>query len=421
MPNSRHRLTGADYFHLLIDRQMRANGQPGNISRLQLHLSDDADLLALRDRLEQSPVLNSIRPLRLHHRWPAVPTWITSTDASPALFLHGTLGQEQFDRELLHAPIPAQGVPVRIDLCTMANGSRRLLVSMHHALFDHRGMMLFLRALANNTLPQSLFVQETSRPWRQEAADALRGMFAALGSGGWNLATLTARNASTTGHVILRELMLPSETTASSDRAAMASGARMGRSTFYLACTLVALRELLEARGQHPPYFWVPVPHDMRRKGAEDHLVGNQLSFFFFKVQRTDLLSVPAAVAALTQQLSAQVRNGALHHQAALQRVFRFIPFWLMNAMVGLTTGGRISSLAFSDLGEERQPILDFLGVPVLGMDHIPPVPSPPGLSVVLARDKGRLKVILAAAEEALSEQEHTWLAHRLERLLTGC
>jgi hypothetical protein len=114
------------------------------------------------------------------------------------------------------------------------------------------------------------------------------------------------------------------------------------------------------------------------------------------------------------------VRNGALHHQAALQRVFRFIPFWLMNAMVGLTTGGHISSLAFSDLGEERQPILDFLGVPVLGMDHIPPVPSPPGLSVVMARDNGRLKVILAAAEEALSEQEHTWLAHRLERLLTG-
>jgi hypothetical protein len=37
-----------------------------------------------------------------------------------------------------------------------------------------------------------------------------------------------------------------------------------------------------------------------------------------------------------------------------------------------------------------------------------------------MARDNGRLKVILAAAEEALSEQEHTWLAHRLERLLTG-
>lgn len=158
----------------------------------------------------------------------------------------------------------------------------------------------------------------------------------------------------------------------------------------------------------------------MRRRGGEGHLVGNELSFLFFKLLREDLDTVEHAVVAIQHQLTEQVRKGSLRYQAAVQRAFRFIPFWLMNAMVGLTTGGRVSTLAFSDLGEERYPVTSFRGERVLRTSHVPPVPSPPGLSVVFLRESGSQRVVFGSYPEVLTSEEMQLLPGRISRLLTG-
>ncbi|MCF8256014.1 MAG: hypothetical protein K9J06_00555 [Flavobacteriales bacterium] len=411
-------LTGADHFHLLIDRQMRQKGLPGNISRIHLRLAPSADLMALAEMLEQNPTLNRVAHLRLHHRWPALPKWIGTSADSPDIFIHRDLPEEMFQSKVLNGPVGATTVPVRIDLCAWNDGSKHLVVSMHHALFDHRGMTLFLQSLATGQSDGQLFIRSQRRPWRSEAMDALHGMFSALGSAGWNLATLAPKHLRPTEAALHREISFSIEDSGRMDLAAQQHGAGPGRSAFYMAVVLVALRELLESRGERPPYFWFPVPHNMRRKGANGHLIGNELAFLFFKIGREALFTVPQAVAAIQMQLNTQIRKGSLGHQAALQRVFRRVPFWMMNAMVGLTTGGRVSSLAFSDLGEERNPLQEFLGVPVQGMAHIPPVPCPPGLSVVFKREAGQLRLIVAYLPQALADEECATLMGRIRVLL---
>lgn len=418
MGGNGHPLTGADHFHLLIDRQMRQRGLAGNISRYHLQLAPTADMNSLADALRKDATLNRVSRLRLRLRWPTAPEWVEVDDASEAVFVHEGISRKTFDSTVLNASVSALSVPVRIDLCSLDDGSKHVAVSMHHALFDHRGMRLFLRSLADGTQPKQFFISPEKRKWPLEVADALRGMFAALGSGGWCLATLADRSTRISGQPIFHEMELTEAETSRSDAAAQAAGSRPGRSAFYLAATLVAVRELLDGRGKHPPYFWVPVPHDMRRRGAEGHLVGNDLSFLFFKLQREDLDTADKAVTAIRQQLTEQVRKGSLRHQAAIQRAFRYIPFWLMNAMVGLTTGGRVSTLAFSDLGEERSPVTSFLGEQVMRMSHIPPVPFPPGLSVVFMRNGGCTKVVIGHLPEVLNGAEASELCARMGQLL---
>jgi hypothetical protein len=418
MASAGHPLTGADHFHLLIDRQMRQKGLPGNISRIHLHLAASADLVALREGLETDPTLKRVAHLRLHHHWPSLPKWTETNEPSHAVFHHGNLSQEMFRDKVLNSSLAATSVPVRIDLCMWNDGSKHLVLSMHHALFDHRGMTMFLHAIATGQFDGPFFIQMQKKSWKSDASDALQGMFTALGSAGWLLATLASAGLRPQRKAELHELSLSIAETTVVDANALELGAGPGRSAFYLGAALVALREILDVRGQRPPYFWFPVPHDMRRKGGAGHLVGNDLSFLFFKVRREDLVSVRQASAAVQSQLTQHVRKGALRHQAALQRVFRRIPFWLMNAMVGLTTGGRVSSLAFSDLGEEKNPIKSFLGEEVLRVDHIPPVPFPPGLSVVFKREAGKLRLILAHLPEVIPHEECQRMADRVVSLL---
>jgi len=419
MADNGHLLTGADHFHLLIDRQMRQRGLAGNISRMHLELVARADIAVLADALQKDATLQRVSRLRLKYRWPVAPKWMEVDDASPAVFTHDGISTESF-RALMNSALAATSVPVRIDLCALDDGARHVIISMHHALFDHRGMMLFLRALAEVRQTGQFFILQEKRNNISDFADAVRGMFSAIGSGGWKLGTLAEKTTTVSEAPVFHEFQLTEEQTIGSDAAARAAGSRPGRSAFYLAVTLVALRELLDRRGHQAPYFWVPVPHDMRRRGGEGHLVGNDLSFLFFKLMREDLQSVELAVAAIQRQLTAQIRKGSLHHQAAVQRVLRFIPFWLMNAMVGLTTGGRISTLAFSDLGEERSPLGSFLGEEILHMSHIPPVPVPPGLSVVFLREKGKQRMVFGGFHQILSPAEMQFFQTRVLSLITA-
>lgn len=328
--------------------------------------------------------------------------------------------KDVFESQLLNLPLTATASPVRVDLCSFSDGSKYMVIAMHHSLFDHKGMVLFVHLLATGADADEFFMPQARNSFWQEAGQALQGMIAALGSGGWRLATLASPALRPTSTAIFAHIDL---TLAETDRMAdnaRKSGSRFGKSVFYLAVTMVAFREMMEQRGQQVPYLWVPVPHDMRRKGTEGHLVGNDLSFFFFKVKRADLQTVNAAVTAIDTQMRAQVRKGSLRHQAALQRVFRIIPLWLMNAMVGLTTGGRVSSFAFSDLGEQNNELRSFLGNEVVDTAHYPPVPFPPGLSVVFAQRSNGLKIVLGYLPDAINAAEIKTLRIRIRHLLTA-
>jgi hypothetical protein len=414
-----HPLSGADHFHLLIDRQMRQKGLPGNISRIHLQLAPDADLHALKQRLEHDPTLRRVHRLRIQLRWPLMPRWEedATTDVPPVV-LHPVLSPQEFDLAVMNAPVPPRHCLVRIDLATQTDGSHHAVIAMHHALFDHRGMMLFLAALDSGTAPAQFFAPEAATSTWADMAAAFRATLFALASGGRRLATLVNRHTRPTATVRYHNLHLTAEETAQADRMAHQCGAATGQSALLMAAITIALRETLALRGQQPPYFWIPTPHDMRKKGTPGHLVGNALSFFYFRPEAAHLRSLPEAVQALQQQLHAQVRQRSAHHLAALLRVFRRVPLPLVDAMVGLTTGGRVSSFVFSDLGAQRMPMAQFCGISLLGMAHCPPVPSPPGLSVVAARDNGRLHLVLAYLPDALSTTEVSIVENRFRTLV---
>ncbi len=424
MGHTPHFLSGSDYFHLLLDKQMRQRGLSGNISRIHLQLAPSANLHSIAAQLRANATLTQVYRLRIHQQLFRIPQWIEAdSPLTSAVVLHPKqISPEVFERDIMQAIVPEREQLVRIDLAQTTDGAHHAMVAMHHVLFDHKGMQLFLTALAGATdtanLPTSFFVPPTTTSISSDLAAAFRATIFAFRTGGWKLASFIHRNVKLNEPARFVELTLTPEETALADQHAITCGGVSGRSAFYLAATLMALQQTFAHRNKFPPYYWVPVPHDMRKKGATGHLVGNALSFFYFKVYDHQLISLTDAVAAIQQQMVEQVRKQQPLQLAALLRVFRRVPLPLMHAMMSLSSGGRVSTFAFSDLGQQRNILNRFCGADVLKTTHVPPVPCPPGLSVVISRHDGQQCIAFAYMPQAISHEEVTLLLNKYKLLI---
>jgi len=69
-------------------------------------------------------------------------------------------------------------------------------------------------------------------------------------------------------------------------------------------------------------------------------------------------------------------------------------------------SGGQFASLFFSDTGESFCGRTSFLGAPIVGIAHLPPVPVPPGVAVVCSTFQGRLGIVLSWVEGCLAADE---------------
>ena len=418
-----HFLSGSDYFHLLLDKQMRQRGLLGNISRIHLQLAPSANLQSIAAQLRANATLTQVYRLRIHQQLFRIPQWIEAdSPLTSAVVLHPKqLSPEAFERDIMQAIVPQREQLIRIDLAQTTDGAHHAVVAMHHVLFDHKGMQLFLSALAQTNhaeSPTSFFAASSTTSTWTDLAQAFRATLFAFRSGGWKLASLIHRNTPLTRSAHYLTIPFTEAETTHADTLAMQCGGASGRSAFYLAALLMAVRHVFAQRNEFPPYYWVPVPHDMRKKGANGHLVGNALSFFYFKVYDHQLTSIADAVAAIQQQMMLQVRQKQPWKLEALLRVFRRVPLPLMEAMMNLSSGGKVSTFAFSDLGEQRHTIQNFCDAEVLQIAHIPPVPSPPGLSVVISRHDGQQRIGIAYLPDVLTEDEVFILDNKFKLLV---
>ncbi len=418
LPAMQRPLSGPDHFHWLVDRAMRRNGLPGNVSRMWIELSPAAvptDVVAF---LRDSPVVRQVACVRSHVRWPLVPRWSASAGASEVVHLHRAADAAawlQAQQSAVYAP----GALIRFDVVD-APGCCRVLVSFHHTLFDHEGMLNLLRAVEQGSWDGPLVPAED----RADAPGAWREVIASAGmafrTSGPRLGSLLGAGTPRAPQPRYRTLRFSAGETARIDAHGRRIGAALARSAQFMAAVALLVDEVLVRRGRPPRYLWFSAPVDQRPRHAPPHLLTNVTSFLFFRLDRADLRDAPTAVKALNRQLVAQVRARFPQRYRSLLRAFRRIPAWLAGAMVDLPSLGRWSSFGFSDLGDLSRMPATCAGQPITGVEHLPPVPVPPGLSVVVGREGGGLLVVLGYDAGVLSQSEVDTIASGLRTALVG-
>ena len=124
---------------------MLRNGLVGNISRIQLELNSTCNLNDLESKLSANKTLKEVANLKVKTGWPSLPKWVKRNTQIQPIQTHQHLSKSEFEKRVLNRMVDNQTGLVFVDLCELEDRTKHVVVSMHHVLFDHQGMMNFLQ------------------------------------------------------------------------------------------------------------------------------------------------------------------------------------------------------------------------------------------------------------------------------------
>jgi hypothetical protein len=421
-------LTGTDWFLLAFDRAMRSGPGAAGVCRLVVELEGGVDVAAVRAALEADPAWAWVRSLRLHVAPTRVPGWRASGPRDASLGV--------VDVDALPAPTALPVLPdptgdpggedggalVRLDV-VRAPDRGLLVLSWHHALMDARGAETLLRRLGGDPevadVPLAHDPDAGAAPWKERllrARDARDFLFDVSAGRVGQVTTEPAPGAAPR----FRALLLDEAETAVVDRRAGEAGAHVVRSAFALAAVARAVRALRATRGLPACDLLVPVPQDQRRRGAVGPVVGNWIGTFFYRLADADLVDARTAVAAITGQLRAMMRDGWQHAYTELLSLCRVIPLGPYWRVVAGPTDGVVATFGFSDTGESLGRLATAFGRRVVAALHLPANLHPPGFTVITSRVRGRLQVSVGWLDGTLTDDEITAFERALRAELLG-
>jgi len=418
-------LRGIDRFFLLLEGMMRRQGRPGQVCHLSLTLEGPLTADTLEDRLRRHPLSQWLGRLRLKTGWHPfqTPKWTTSGESTIPVHSHPCGEIDPPPPEYLRIQLDVQQeIPVRFDLIPSADGTRTLLLfHWHHALMDSTGALLYLRSLAGQfekASPPILWQPPPadSRPWRKRMQDLQHckariyersegGFFHPTGSPGRTLS--------------YHRLHFTPEETEQVDKQAVAAGASLQRSAYYLAATAAALRSVCEPSGSDLD-FLTSLPQDQRRKGVMGPILANQVSFLFYRLPGNLLADRKNTVKEISRQMMEDLRvNFSKSYTRMMDLTLRF-PSPLFRQLIRSPTKGKMASCWFSDTGTTLDSLQTFLELPVTGAEHFPPNMCPPGLTVISSRFNGRLMVTVAVFDGILPDDSLPRFLDGLRKELTA-
>src|SRR5690606_24608921 len=149
--------------------------------------------------------------------------------------------------------------------------------------------------------------------------------------------------------------------------------------------------------------FWIPVPQDKRKKGSLWPVVGNHLSFLFYRVSSDDLNSIKTAVATFNTQMIKQIKKGIPQAYDFLISYLRRIPTPLYYYWIKGPKGKSLSSFLFTVAADHPRDLDEFEGLPIKNVISLPPSTYPPGLTFAFMKFKNRLQIAVLYYDEVVS------------------
>jgi len=424
-------LGGADVFHLVHDRAMRAAGLAGNQCAFALELDGRLDVEALARKVARAEELVPHLRVRLEAGLLRRARWVVGPP----------LGRDRVrlvhsDGDLLASVMELFATRATSDErpweLVVLRGPLRdsVLLPWFHSYTDAKGAERLARWLGagEGDELEPLPPDEELLRVRPRALDGLdlraRGALARA----YNehilrfartpfVSLAGAARGRALGKMHFSRMNLSAEDSAALDRSIRAR-AKLAESGLMLLASARVVDGALRRRGFATAQHMIPVPLSLDPKAGSARMFGNHLTMMMFSLGRDDLADERRALATLAEQQRAIVRDKLdLAMAAALELVSVLPP----RAYLGLATlpfGGEMSSLVFSNPGAVA---LDrFCGVPVLDAYPLPAVVPRPGIEVIFSKHRGRFSATVGTYEGLVPRAEAVAMAASLRAELFG-
>lgn len=425
MPVQEIELSGSDYFLFAMARIARAAGGADSPCRLLVRLDGEIELSALHNTLNRSPVLNWMTGAQRTRKLPfTVPSWQSNNNGKALKIGEDSDTWQCLDDNcsLLHYERSMDSSTLHPPL-TFAIGQTEhppitCILNWHHTLMDAHGAELLLQHLGRDEqLDNPDRLLQADGQVQGSRLDPGNGFFKRLAYARKSVLYITETSRSPIAK--LKQVSPPDNPvdqyflvrftrveTEEIQKHCESMGLSHSRSLFFLGATVRALHSIQVRRGDEPAPYLVPVPMNLRKKGASGPAFSNNVSFLFFRIAPEELQSFTKTLDVLRKQLREQVAEELPYSYLEMMNLLRRLPLPMYAKLLSGPTRGQIASFFFSFTGDCCPDMNTFLGVPVREIIHLAPATTIPGLSVVFMRHSNSLKAVLSLRDSLLSKDE---------------
>jgi hypothetical protein len=422
-----------------FDHEAHRFHDAGHVSQLVLRLGPGFDPDAFRALLEDVARATPILRAPVGRRFGVAPPTFRLARAAdaplPCVAVHEGGTERPVELPLaLRARLNARlvlehGELLRCDVARYASGEADVVLTWAHLLLDGAGSELFVRRLdacfrgeAPPALDAPGAVSAAAQRSLAERGSMARRWQAHLTSFGAapprSLGGPRRRRAQALDYDM--RTLTRDETAGVVARAASVAGA-LTPALFYLAATMRAHDAVFTARGDDPGHYVVPLPVNLRPRGAHGAVFQTNLALLWFHVARRHVVGELAGlVGELARQRRAGIRDGFLEASTAAMDFMRWAPASLHTWLARTSLGGEIASFYFAFTGEFIAGLTSFCGAEIVNGFHVPSVMPSPGSSIIMSVRDGRLNVAHIYQRDAVSADERRVLQRRLLDDLRG-
>jgi NRPS condensation-like uncharacterized protein len=417
-------LTEADCFmHTLEKRHINRTGVSTNICRYLLELEGRFDADKFLKKINAYVDILWLASLMPHKTFPlALPEWISKKKIIEIpLQIH--YSDELMPETIINRGMHMDESHISLDVIYRTNGNSALIFSWHHLIMDGYGVVLLLKQLANgsgNKLHYVIDNEAKDKLGLRKLANATRAKFFVDRISKKPLTSIAPSKPISNRNQKLRVIRFTEEQSAIIDKNGPVLGAQFGRSAIFLASAARGVKNLLVEKGVVINDFWIPVPKDQRKKGADGPLLGNHLSFLFYRLKADDLNSLKRTVRSVNAQMVEQIKSGMSRDYDILMTYLRRTPTPLYYFWIKGPQGGSLASFLFTVAADHPNDFLKFEGHNIKDAWSFPSGIYPPGLSFAFMRFQEKLHIMIMYFEDVISEKEIDQLEmHIKQDLLT--
>ena len=385
-------LLGADKFILALEHHDRHKGTSGNTCRYILDLDEHFDLEKFQKALETNEITKWLAKMSLSGKMDNSNNWVEGRDTP--ILLNVIESDEVIPDQLLEIKQSCYTAPLfYFHLLKRSSGRCSLIFSWHHLLMDGYGATLFLKNLLE---PKSI------EPTEKVKSPSTFGVFRQMVKAKKYISKSAKGTINTIERSYQKEvkqcykiISLTEEETQTVDKNAIDKGAKFGQGAFLLSATANCVNKYLISKGLESNDFWIPVPQDSRKRGSSWPILGNHLSFLFYRIDKNDFGNTKACVASLNQQMMTQVKENIPASYGHLMNYLRRIPSPLYSYLIKGPNGKSLSSFLFTIAAEHPKELSTFFGGNITNAVTIPPNTYPPGLTFAFNRFEGKLQIVV--------------------------
>ena len=417
----RYYLSGIDWLIGALNSYMCSTTSAGNHSTLILELESKLDEDSLRERLDvicaSVPMLSGRIVRDLVN---LCPYFKTSTRRGKkydfqALNISSQDKLHNIYQAVLNRPFSAKNCYLSFTLIHCETRTF-LVMTFDHRILDARGAELFLNLLSGTSdeeaqkRAQSIKICDAPqlKQWSDkfESGRTVQRKIISLTEGGCftpSRFTMKTIPKNTAPNLIPDfKLFSVNETSNIAAESEKMAGFMM-ETPYLLAVTSMAMFQTAEVK-ENLKYF-VPVPIDMRTKGEEEkRTFCNHLSFLFFYFEITPKSTIEELICEIRKQLFTQIAEEFPENMIKAAYPGRIFPLWFLRKVMRFPFNGKMSSFVFANVGTTSFSAENIMGIPVKHLQHMPRIPTPPGVGVFFNRYKNQLNLTVTSDKNALSD-----------------